>query len=383
MKPVNRHHDVGGGRSRKYSRAETPELPNESAGESEDRPRRRKPLIGITMGDPCGVGAEVIVKALADRDIRRLGRFMVYGIENLLFEAAQQAGVKPFWFRVGRRRAKRIDTGVVVADYDDYATLTWQPPRPTREGGQASLAFLGDAVEAAQCGQIDAIVTAPINKTSWGLAKCRFPGHTELLAEACHARRFSMAFVGGGMRVALASMHMGLFEVQKKFNIGMVFQPIDLLNTALRNWFAIESPRIAVAGLNPHAGEGGKFGDEEARVIEPAMQMATNAGISVEGPLPPDTLFTPRVRGKYAGIVAMYHDQGLIPIKMLAFDSAVNVTLGLPIIRTSVDHGTAFDIVGRNQADPGSMKEAIRLACTLARNAHATQWTPTSAAVES
>jgi len=385
MKPMNRHHDAGsgGGRGRKHKPVDSSDLSLELTVEPDPPTRRRKPLIGITMGDPCGIGAEVIVKALADPEIRRLGRFMIYGIENLLFEAAQQAGVKPFWFRVGRRRARRIDTGVVVADYDDYASLTWEPPRPTREGGQASLDFLSDAVEAVQGGQIDAIVTAPINKTSWKLAKCRFPGHTELLAEACHMRRYSMAFVGGGLRVALASMHMGLFEVQKKFNIGMVFQPIDLLNTALRNWFAIETPRIAVAGLNPHAGEGGRFGDEEARVIEPAMQMATNAGISVEGPLPPDTLFTPRVRGKYDGIVAMYHDQGLIPIKMLAFDSAVNVTLGLPIIRTSVDHGTAFDIVGRNQADPGSMKEAIRLACTLARNAQATQWAPTSAAVES
>jgi 4-hydroxythreonine-4-phosphate dehydrogenase len=177
-----------------------------------------------------------------------------------------------------------------------------------------------------------------------------------------------MAFVGGGLRLALASTHVGLFELRDLFTIGMVFTPIDLLNEALIDWFGIDEPRIAVAGLNPHAGENGRFGDEETRIIEPAMQMARNIGVNVEGPFPADTLFTPRLRSRFDGIVAMYHDQALIPLKMLAFDTAVNVTLGLPIIRTSPDHGTAFDIAGTNQADPGSMKEAIRLACALAAN---------------
>jgi 4-hydroxythreonine-4-phosphate dehydrogenase len=175
-----------------------------------------------------------------------------------------------------------------------------------------------------------------------------------------------MTFVGGGLRVALASAHVGLFELRNRFTIGLVFQPIDLLHDALRRWFGIESPRLAVAGLNPHAGEDGQFGDEEKRVIEPAIQMARHAGIDVAGPFPADTLFVARRRERFDGIVAMYHDQGLIPVKMAAFGRAVNVTLGLPIIRTSVDHGTAFDIAGTNQADPGSMKEAIRLACAMA-----------------
>ncbi len=329
----------------------------------------RRPLIALTMGDPCGIGPEVVVKALADPEIRAMGRFLIYGLENVLFEAAERAAIKPFWFRVAQNKAGRIDSGVVVADFDDYSGKIWSPPRSSKEGGRASLAFFDAAIVAAQSNTVDAVVTGPIHKTSWQLAGCPFPGHTEKIADACKIKRYCMAFVGGGLRIALATVHMGLFELRNKFNLGQVFAPIDLLHQAMVDWFGIEHPRIAVAGLNPHAGENGLFGDEEKRVIEPAMQMARNAGIDVEGPFPADTLFTPRVRSRFDGIVAMYHDQALIPIKMLAFDTAVNVTLGLPIIRTSVDHGTAYDIAGSNKADAGSMKEAIRLACELASHA--------------
>ncbi|MGB0716961.1 MAG: 4-hydroxythreonine-4-phosphate dehydrogenase PdxA, partial [Phycisphaerae bacterium] len=335
-------------------------------------PGSQKPLIGVTMGDPAGIGPEVVVKALADPEVRALGRFLIFGIDECLYDAAEQAGIKPFWFRVSSDQASRIDSGVVVADFDDFAGKKWRPPRPRAEGGAASLAFVDAAIEAAKGGAIDAIATAPIHKTSWKLAGCRFPGHTEKLADACKCNRFAMAFVGGGLRIALASVHVGLFELRNRFNLGMVFTPIDLLHRSLTGWFGLEHPRIAVAGLNPHAGEDGLFGDEEARVIEPAMQMARNAGIDVEGPFPADTLFTPRMRTRFDGIVAMYHDQGLIPIKMLAFDTAVNLTLGLPIIRTSVDHGTAFDIAHTSRADATSMKEAIRLACDLSRQQAAT-----------
>jgi len=327
---------------------------------------RAKPLIGITMGDPCGIGAEVVVKALTDPDIRSLGRFVIFGVNEVLTAAADVAGIRPFWFHITHDDALRVDSGVVVLDFQEYAAGYWLNPRPTAEGGTASLRFLDKAIVTALAGSIDAIVTAPIHKTSWKLAGCRFPGHTEKLADAFKTKRVTMTFVGGGLRVALASTHVSLFGLRNKFTIGLVFQPIDLLHDALKSLFGIEHPRIAVAGLNPHAGENGRFGDEEKRVIEPAMQMARNAGISVEGPFPADTLFTPRKRSRFDGIVVMYHDQGLIPIKMLAFDTAVNLTLGLPIVRTSPDHGTAFDIAGTDQADPGSMKEAIRLACQLA-----------------
>lgn len=325
-----------------------------------------KPLIGITMGDPAGIGAETIVKALADEDIRALGRFVIYGMEESLAAAADQAGISPYWFTAPETDPLRVDSGVVVIDFPEHEAGFFLRARPTATGGAASLEFFDAAIDHAKKNTIDAIVTGPISKESWKLARCKFPGHTEKIASACETKRYTMAFVGGGMTVALASTHISLFELRNKFTIGLVFQPIDLLHAALRDWFGIEHPRIAIAGLNPHAGESGQFGDEESRVIEPAMQMARGAGIDVQGPFPADTLFTPARRAKFDGFVAMYHDQGLIPVKMLAFDTAVNVTLGLPIIRTSVDHGTAFDIAGTNQADPGSMKEAIRLACHLA-----------------
>ncbi|MBI4718834.1 MAG: 4-hydroxythreonine-4-phosphate dehydrogenase PdxA [Planctomycetes bacterium] len=332
-------------------------------------PNGCKPLIGVTMGDPAGIGAEVIVKALDDPELRALGRFVIFGIDEVLCAAADAAGLRPYWFRVRAGDDLRVDSGVVVVDHEEYAAGFWLSPRPTKEGGRLSLRWIDEAVLAARGGMFDAIVTAPIHKGSWKLAGSRFPGHTEKLADAFKSPRVTMAFVGGGLRVALASAHVGVFELRNRFTIGLVFQPIDLLHEALRNWFGIERPRIAVAGLNPHAGEDGRFGDEEHRIIEPAMQMARNAGIEVEGPFPADTLFVPRNRNGFDGIVAMYHDQGLIPVKLLAFHSAVNITLGLPLVRTSPDHGTAFDIAGSNVADPGSMREAIRLACLLAARA--------------
>lgn len=184
-----------------------------------------------------------------------------------------------------------------------------------------------------------------------------------------------MMFVAGPLKLALATIHESLFEIRHKFTIGCVFEPIDLLNDALKDYFGIEKPRIAVAGLNPHAGEEGQFGDEEQRVISPAILLAQEAGIHVEGPFPADTLFYHAAQGHYDGVVAMYHDQGLIPIKMLAFDKAVNVTIGLPIIRTSPGHGTAFDIAGKGAANANAMKEAIRVAVQMARAKNRTKKT--------
>jgi len=333
-----------------------------------------KPLIGITMGDPAGIGAEVVVKALADPDIRSRARFVVYGLHELMCYAADLAEINPFWYRLPHERVGRIESGVVVADYDEYTTFGPVVRQPTAEGGHASVRFVDDAIAAARTGAIDAVVTGPIHKISWKMAGLKVPGHTEHFARACDVKRVTMMFVGGGFRIALASTHCSLFELRHRFTLGYVFQPIDLLHDALVRFFGLAEPRIAVAALNPHASEDGRFGDEEHRVIEPAMLMAREAGINVEGPFPADTLFW-MARGRYDGIVAMYHDQGLIPIKLTAFDSAVNVTLGLPIIRTSVDHGTAFDIVGRNQASAGSMKEAIKLACHMAA-AHAAEPVP-------
>jgi len=326
----------------------------------------QRPLIGISMGDPGGIGAEVIVKALADPDVRRCGRFIIYGLAESLSYAADLAEVNPFWFRLPHENVNRGGSGVVVADFDELPVFTPATRYPTSDGGAASMRFLETAIQAAQEGRIDGIVTAPICKASWRLAGYKFPGHTERLAAAFNTSRVTMMFVGGKLRVALATIHEPLFDLRNSFTIGRVFQPIDLMDAALRNWFGIENPRIAVCGLNPHAGEDGLFGDEEQRIIEPAMVMAREGGANVEGPFPADTIFWRAMQGHFDGVVAMYHDQGLIPIKLLAFDEAVQVTLGLPIIRVSVDHGTAFDIAGQNRANPSSMKAAIRLACRLA-----------------
>lgn len=330
------------------------------------RPSNGKPMIGITLGDPAGIGAEVIVKALADRQIRQLAKFIIYGLHECLEYAADLAEINPFWFRLPHDVVGRIESGVIAADFDEFSMFTPLVHCPTAEGGRASMKFLDTAIQAARDHVVEAIVTAPICKESWHMAGITFPGHTEKLAHACKVNDVTMMFVGGNMRVALASIHLPLFELRNSFTIGRVFTPIDHMAQALRRWFGIDSPRIAVCGLNPHAGENGMFGDEEKRVIEPAVIMAREAGWEVEGPLPADTLFWRAAKGQFDGVVAMYHDQGLIPIKLLAFESACQTTLGLPIIRTSVDHGTAFDIAGRNQANPESMKSAIRLACQMA-----------------
>lgn len=340
--------------------------------ESSNNPGPRKPVIGITMGEPAGIGPEVIVKALADPALRRQARYVIFGMNELLAYAADLAEIDPFWWRLQHdspRAGYDLVHDVVVLDYDEYSMLGSAVHRPTRLGGQASLRFLDDAVAAARRsheeGGIDALVTAPICKESWQLAGCRFPGHTEFLQHRTKAKRVAMMFHAPQLNVVLATVHVPLMDIRNLLTIGCVYDPIDLGHHACLR-LGIEKPRIAVCGLNPHASEHGQFGDEEARVIEPAITMARQQGIHVEGPFPADTIFVQAVQGKYDLVVAMYHDQGLIPVKLLAFDEAVNVTLGLPIIRTSPDHGTAFDIVGKNLANPGSMKAAIRLAIRLA-----------------
>lgn len=324
-------------------------------------------VIGITMGDPGGVGPEIVVKALADANIRRLARFVIFGLDEQLEYAADLIEVEPFWLRHPHEKISRTyPRQVVVADYDEYSVPAWVH-NPTRISGEASMRFCFDAIEAARNGLIDAMVTAPISKTSWSQAESPWTGHTEMLAAQCKSPRKVMMFVAGPLKLALATIHESLFEIRHKFTIGCVFEPIDLLNDALKDYFGISKPHIAVAGLNPHAGEDGQFGDEEKRIIGPAILLAQEAGINCSGPYPADTLFCHAAQGQYDGVVAMYHDQGLIPVKMVAFDKAVNVTIGLPIIRTSPGHGTAFDIAGKGVANANAMKEAIRVAVQMAK----------------
>lgn len=339
-----------------------------------------QPVIGITMGDPAGIGPEIIVKALADPIIRRSAKFIVFGMNEQLCYAADAAEIEPFW---GRHQHEKISREypykVVVADYDEYSVPSWVNG-PSKAAGEASIRFCLDAVDAAQAGIIDAVVTAPISKTSWKLADVEWPGHTEMLAARCKSKRKVMMFVAGPLKLALATIHEALFEVRHKFTIGCVFEPIDLLNDALKEYFGFNSPKIGVAALNPHAGEDGQFGDEEKRIITPAILLAQNQGIKCLGPFPADTLFMRAIQGDFDGVVAMYHDQGMIPVKMLNFGQAVNITIGIPIIRTSPAHGTAFDITGQNIADPAGMKSAIITAIQMVKTKKARELAHANAA---
>jgi len=325
-----------------------------------------QPVIGVTMGDAAGIGPEVLVKALAEPQIRRAAKFIVFGMDEQLRYAADRAEIEPFW---GRHQHEKISRDypckVVVADYDEYSVPPWIK-RPSSIAGEASIKFCLDAIDAARAGIIDAVVTAPINKTSWKLAGAKWPGHTEMLADRCKSKRKAMMFLAGPLKMALATIHEALFDIRNKFTIGCVFEPIDLLNTALQEYFGIPNPKIAVAALNPHAGENEQFGDEEQRIISPAILLAQEQGINCLGPFPADSIFMRAVHGEFDAVVAMYHDQGMIPVKLLAFEKAVNITIGIPIIRTSPAHGTAFDIAGRNLASPAGMKSAISTAIQMA-----------------
>lgn len=330
-----------------------------------------QPTIGITLGDPAGIGPEVIVKALADPMLRRVAKYVVFGMHEQMCYAADKAEIEPFWGRIQHEKlGHNYPTKVVLADYDEYSIPPWLGDA-SPVGGEASLQFCKDAIDAAQASLIDAIVTAPISKTSWKLARATWPGHTELLAARTKSPRKAMMFLSGPLKLALATIHEALFEVRHKFTIGCVFEPIDLLNSALQDYFDIEKPRIGVAALNPHAGENGQFGDEEQRIIAPAILLAQEQGIDCHGPFSADTLFLRTVNGEFDAAVAMYHDQGMIPIKLLDPKGAVNVTIGIPIIRTSPAHGTAFDIAGRNAADASSMKSAILSAVQMAHTKQA------------
>ena len=326
-----------------------------------------KPIIGLTAGDPCGIGAEIIVKAIASQRLRDRARFVVFGFSEQIAYLADKLELNLRFRREHHEDIARFSEDIVVLDYDEFNLPIVMPRGPSRIGGQSSMAFCEDAIDAAAAGLIDAMVTAPISKLSWKYAKYKqYPGHTELLAKRLKVKNVAMMFASPPLKVVLATIHQALFEIRNGFTIGCVFNPIELADRALRDWFGIEKPRIAVAGLNPHAGEEGRFGDEESRIIRPAIVMAGETGIDVEGPFPADTVFIKALEGEYDCVIAMYHDQGLIPVKLLAWREAVNVTLGLPIIRTSPDHGTAFDIAGKGTADPSSMICAIELAIDLA-----------------
>src|SRR5262245_28850290 len=329
---------------------------------------QRRPLLGITMGDPAGIGPEVIVKALASPKLTRLCKPLVIGSLSVMRQTVKQLKIKASVVSVqGHERLTIRPNEIGVLDPMEQPLGPFHPGVAAAETGEASVTFIKKAVHLAQIGCIDGMVTAPINKEAINLAGCHFPGHTELLADLTGAIESGMMIVGGPLKIMFVTTHVAIKALPSILTQPKIERGIRLAHHALTLLFGIRKPRIGVAALNPHAGEHGLFGDEEARVVLPAARAARAQGIQASDPLPADTLVGRAARGEFDGIVALYHDQGLIPLKLVAFGRCVNLTVGLPIIRTSVDHGTAFDIVGKGIADPGSLIEAVTLAAALAR----------------
>ncbi len=321
------------------------------------------------MGDPAGIGPEVIAKALAGREVQRLCLPLVIGSVPVMERTIKKLRLKLSVVPVhGHDPVSLKGNTVAVLDPMERPLRKFALGIAAAETGAASVEFIKKAVHLAEIGCIDGIVTAPINKEAINMAGCHYPGHTELLADLTHARESGMMIVGGPLRIMFVTTHVAIKDLSKLLTQAKIEKAIRLAHQALTNLYGIKKPRIGVAALNPHAGEHGLFGNEEARVILPAARAAQAQGILASDPQPADTLFGKAVKGQYDGIVAMYHDQGLIPLKLVAFGTCVNLTVGLPIIRTSVDHGTAFDIVGKGMADSGSLLEAIKLAARIAQS---------------
>lgn len=335
---------------------------------------RRLPLLGLTMGDPAGIGPEVIAKAVSMPEVRRCCRPIVVGSLPVMERTVRSlrlplrvVGVSGHGDVIdGRRPSTGLRAGVLpVLDPLERPLGRYRIGAVGKLTGSASAAFIIKAVRLAQLGCIDAIVTGPINKEAINRAGYEYPGHTEMLADLTKTRESGMMIMGGPLKIMFVTTHVAHRKLAKTLSAQKIVKAIRLAHKALRDSFGVSKPRIGVAALNPHAGEHGLFGDEERRVILPACRRARALGIKASDPLPADTLFGKAARGAYDGVVAMYHDQGLIPLKLVAFGRCVNLTVGLPIIRTSVDHGTAYDIAGKGVADPGSMVEAIMLAARL------------------
>lgn len=316
--------------------------------------------IAITMGDPGGIGPEIIVKALNDSDIREYCRPVVVG-DRSVFEEVISIVKVPLTITTISAPEGAVPMRDAMELIDIAGTANWKKNAPSLEGGRMSVACIKHAVSCAMDKMVDAVVTAPISKEALKMAGYAWPGHTEMLAELTNTRDYAMMLVGGLLRVVLVTIHTPLKTVPDLIKKESVLKTIALAYKACR-MMHLTQPRIAVAGLNPHAGESGLFGDEEEKEIRPAVEEALKQGIPVQGPVSPDTVFHKAYTGEIDVIVSMYHDQGLIPLKMIAFDEGVNVTVGLPFIRTSPDHGTAYDIAWQGRAHPTSMLEAIKLA---------------------
>lgn len=343
---------------------------------------KQLPLIAVTLGDVAGIGPEVAVRACGDNRVSRFCRPLLVGHPRIVQRAIEQVGIDLVIAEIdGPDKARQVSVDRIPCwnpGRDEAADVP--PGEIDAAAGQAAYDYLTAATQAAIAGDIDGITTAPLNKAALQLAGHKYPGHTEILAKACDVDQFAMMLylppgdivrAPHGLGVAHVTLHTSIASVPGLLNTDAIEEKIGLVHQFLRD-IGCESPRIAVCALNPHAGEAGLFGDEEQQIIAPAVATQQAAGIDVTGPLPADTLFCRAVGGEFDGVAAMYHDQGHIALKLIGFERAVNITLGLPIVRTSPSHGTAFDIAWQGRARADGMIEALRIAARLANKTQPT-----------
>lgn len=324
------------------------------------------PIVGITIGDPAGIGTEVTVKCLTDENLYNLCRPLVIGSLDIVQATVGALGL-PLQTRgvLTSDEARFQPRTVDVLDVPNLQQGEYQMGVIDARVGRASIEYTERAVDLALAGNIEAICSAPVNKEAMHLAGYDFPGQTELLAQLTGAKRSALALLAGQVRVFFVTNHVGLRQACELITAGKVLATVEIAHRGLEE-LGIAAPLLGVAGLNPHCGEGGLFGREEIDEISPALEEARRRGIRVEGPIPGDVIFSLARAGRYEAVIAMYHDQGNIPIKVLMERGAVTLVVGLPVVRTSVAHGTAYDIAGKGLADPSTMKEAIRAAAFFA-----------------
>jgi 4-hydroxythreonine-4-phosphate dehydrogenase len=322
------------------------------------------------MGDPAGVGPELCARLLVDEKVSEVCHPVVFGDKSTLLNVADRLDLvrpEPNHIIEASQLAAHKIAGPTFAHVGKFDVTLMEPGRVNEETGAASFEFIESAIAAALTGHVDAVATGPINKEAWQAAGIKFPGHTELFADRANSDRFCMMMTSPAFSCSLVTTHIGYGEVPSKLETDRILEVIHLTHEALER-ICGRKPKLVALGLNPHAGEGGLFGNqEEEKIIAPAIKRAIEQGIEIEGPIPPDTAFLPWRRDSTDGYICMYHDQGLIPFKAFNFDTGVNITLGLPIIRTSVDHGTALDIAWQGKADVSSFVSAVKLAARLAR----------------
>ena len=320
------------------------------------------------MGDPAGIGPEVVLKAVAEEEIRRVCIPMIIGDAQLLAHTARTLDLQCGYDIIRKEEPIPQHLSEPIIYHLDNIGGFIEPGIESGAAGKAAAGYIEAAVELCAAGSIDALATAPINKRALFLGGYSFPGHTEFLAHLTGSEEYAMAFVAANLRIVLLSTHVPLVEAIRMVQRDRMIQTINLTQRELRRW-GIDRPRLAVAALNPHGAEGGLFGVEEASEMVPAIEACRIDDINVQGPFPADTVFLRASHGEFDAVIACYHDQAMIPVKCLSFGEAVNVTLGLPFIRTSVDHGTAFDIAGKGLAEHSSMIAAIKLAADLSTRA--------------